>query len=157
MDTPQKARKTTKTGTVIAKKMQKTVTVQVERQVRHPLYRKTIRRKQTFLVHDEAEKCKVGDVVRIIETRPISKTKRWRVLAIIGLTPALTATPIDTNPLEPEPQEPEPVEAEPVEAEPVESGPDVAGAETEKPDVVSAGETAADDEAPRDPETGEPR
>ena len=97
MDTPNKARKTTKVGTVIAKKMKKTVTVQVERQIRHPLYKKTIRRKQTFLVHDEAEKCKVGDVVRIIETRPISKTKRWRVLEIIGLTPAAGASEIVDN------------------------------------------------------------
>ncbi len=100
MDTPKTARKTTKIGTVIARKMQKTVTVQVERQVRHPLYRKTIRRKQTFLVHDEAGACKVGDVVRIIETRPVSKTKRWRVCAVIGLTPELTASPIAENPLE---------------------------------------------------------
>ncbi len=107
MDTPQHARKTTKVGTVVAKKMKKTVTVQVERQIRHPLYRKTIRRKQTFLVHDDAEKCKVGDIVRIIETRPISKTKRWRVLEIIGLTPALTATPIETNPIAPEKGEPQ--------------------------------------------------
>jgi small subunit ribosomal protein S17 len=106
MDTPTKARKTTKVGTVVAKKMKKTVTVQVQRQIRHPLYRKTIRRKQTFLVHDEAEICKVGDVVRIIETRPISKTKRWRVLAVIGLTPELTATPIAADPLAEKPAEP---------------------------------------------------
>lgn len=115
MDTPTKARKTTKVGTVVAKKMKKTVTVQVERQIRHPLYRKTIRRKQTFLVHDEAETCKVGDVVRIIETRPISKTKRWRVLAVIGLTPELTATPIETDPLAAKPEETEPAETAPVE------------------------------------------
>jgi small subunit ribosomal protein S17 len=107
MDTPTKARKTTKVGTVIAKKMKKTVTVQVERQIRHPLYRKTMRRKQTFLVHDEAETCKVGDIVRIIETRPISKTKRWRVLAVIGLTPELTASPIVDNPIEPKTGEPQ--------------------------------------------------
>ncbi len=100
MDTPQQARKTTKVGTVVAKKMRKTVTVEVVRQVRHPLYRKTIRRKQSFLVHDDAEKCKVGDIVRIIETRPISKTKRWRILAIIGLEATLTATPIEDNPIE---------------------------------------------------------
>ncbi|MEN6559877.1 MAG: 30S ribosomal protein S17 [Acidobacteriota bacterium] len=99
MDTPTKARKTTKVGTVVAKKMKKTVTVQVERQIRHPLYRKIIRRKQTFLVHDEAEACKVGDVVRIIETRPISRTKRWRVLAVIGLTPELTASAIVETPI----------------------------------------------------------
>jgi small subunit ribosomal protein S17 len=107
MDTQGHARKTTKIGTVVAKKMQKTVTVEVERQVRHPLYRKTIRRRQTFLVHDETEKCKVGDIVRIIETRPISKTKRWRVLEIVGLAPALTASPLAAGPLESAPAEPE--------------------------------------------------
>src|SRR5512139_3117952 len=100
MDTQAQARKTTKVGTVVAKKMRKTVTVEIERQVRHPLYRKTVRRKQTFLVHDDAEKCKVGDIVRIVETRPISKTKRWRVLEIVGLAAALTATPIADNPIE---------------------------------------------------------
>jgi small subunit ribosomal protein S17 len=100
MDTMAQPRKTTKVGTVVARKMKKTVTVQVERQVRHPLYRKTVRRKQTFLVHDETEKCKLGDVVRIIETRPISKTKRWRVLEIVGLSPAATASEIDSGELE---------------------------------------------------------
>jgi small subunit ribosomal protein S17 len=98
MDTTGQKRKTTKVGKVVAKKMKKTVTVQVERQIRHPL-KKTIRRKQTFLVHDETEKCKLGDVVRIIETRPISKMKRWRVLEIIGLTPAATASEIDSGEL----------------------------------------------------------
>ena len=97
MDSQGQTRKTTKVGTVVAKKMKKTVTVQVERQIRHPLYRKTIRRKQTFLVHDEEEKCKVGDIVRIIETRPISRMKRWRVLEIVGLSPALTASEIDSG------------------------------------------------------------
>ena len=81
--TPQ--RKTTKVGTVVGKKMKKTVTIRVERQVRHPLYKKIIRSQKTFLAHDEYEKCKVGDVVRIIETRPISKLKRWRVVEIVGL------------------------------------------------------------------------
>src|SRR4030042_1208859 len=107
MDTQGQARKTTKVGTVIAKKMRKTVTVQVERQIRHPRYRKTVRRKQTFLVHDDAEKCKVGDIVRIIETRPISKTKRWRVLEIVGLSPVLTATPIADDPVAPGTGEPQ--------------------------------------------------
>jgi small subunit ribosomal protein S17 len=81
-------RKTTKTGIVIAKKMRKTVTVRIERQLRHPLYKKVIRRRKTFLAHDEYEKCKVGDIVRIIETRPISRRKRWRVSEIIGLSSA---------------------------------------------------------------------
>jgi len=78
-------RKTTKIGTVIGKKMKKTVTVQVERQVRHPLYKKIIKKQRTFLAHDEYDKCKVGDIVRIIEARPISKRKRWRVVEIVGL------------------------------------------------------------------------
>jgi small subunit ribosomal protein S17 len=107
MDTQRQARKTTKVGTVVARKMRKTVTVAVERQVRHPLYRKIVRREQTFLVHDEAETCKVGDVVRIVETRPISKTKRWRVLEVVGLEAALTATPIETDPLAAKAAEPE--------------------------------------------------
>jgi small subunit ribosomal protein S17 len=88
MDAPkqprQPKRKTTKIGVVVGKKMKKTVTVLVSRQVRHPLYRKTVRRKKTFLAHDELEKCQLGDVVRIVETRPISKRKKWRVLEITG-------------------------------------------------------------------------
>jgi small subunit ribosomal protein S17 len=84
---PQK-RKTTKIGVVVAKKTKKTVTVKIERQLRHPLYKKIIKRQKKFLAHDEYEKCKVGDVVRIIETRPISRRKRWRVLEIVGLSPA---------------------------------------------------------------------
>jgi len=86
MDANEPKRKTTKIGTVIDKNMKKTIKVEVERQIRHPLYKKTIRRRRTFLVHDEFEKCKVGDTVRIIETRPISKRKKWRVLEIVGLT-----------------------------------------------------------------------
>jgi small subunit ribosomal protein S17 len=87
MDTIQ-ARKTTKVGIVIGNKMKKTVTVLVERQVRHPLYKKIIKRRKKFLVHDEYEKCKIGDVVKIVETRPLSKKKRWRVKEIVGLSPA---------------------------------------------------------------------
>jgi len=84
MDTKPQERKTSKVGAVIGKKMKKTVTVVVERQIRHPLYKKIVKRRKTFLVHDEYEKCKVGDVVRIVETRPLSKRKRWRVMEIIG-------------------------------------------------------------------------
>ncbi|MBN1939091.1 MAG: 30S ribosomal protein S17 [Candidatus Aminicenantes bacterium] len=81
------ARKTTKVGTVIGAKMAKTVTVQVERQYRHRLYKKIVRTRRTFLAHDEHGTCKVGDVVRIVETRPISRHKRWRVVEVIGLVP----------------------------------------------------------------------
>jgi small subunit ribosomal protein S17 len=82
------ARKTAKVGVVVGTKMKKTVTVLVERQVRHPLYKKIVKRKKKFLAHDEYEKCKLGDMVKIVETRPLSKTKRWRVEEIVGLSPA---------------------------------------------------------------------
>lgn len=86
-DTSQ-ARRTTKVGVVVGTKMKKTVRVQVERQVQHPLYKKIVRRRHVFLAHDEYEKCKLGDVVKIVETRPISKRKTWRVQEIIGLSPS---------------------------------------------------------------------
>ncbi|MBC7360856.1 MAG: 30S ribosomal protein S17 [Candidatus Aminicenantes bacterium] len=85
MEAKLEKRLTTKVSTVIAKNSSKTVKVLVERLERHPLYKKTIKRKRVFMVHDEHEKCKVGDVVRIVETRPISKLKRWRVAEILGL------------------------------------------------------------------------
>ncbi len=94
MDAKEQARKTTKVGVVVGKKMKKTVTVLVERQLRHPLYKKIIKRRKTFLAHDEYEKCKVGDVVRIIETRPISRRKHWRVTEIVGLASAEPVTEI---------------------------------------------------------------
>ena len=85
------ARKTTKVGTVVGTKMKKTVTVLVERQVRHPLYKKIVKKRKKFLAHDEYEKCKLGDVVKIVETRPLSARKRWRVDEIVGLSPAENA------------------------------------------------------------------
>jgi small subunit ribosomal protein S17 len=94
-------RKTTKVGMVVAKKMAKTVTVRVERQVRHPLYKKIVRQRRNFLAHDELEACKVGDKVRIIETRPISKLKRWRVVGILGADAAATASEIVETPIVP--------------------------------------------------------
>ena len=67
-------------GTVTSDKTDKTVTVKVERKVKHPLYGKIIRRSKKYHAHDEANEFTVGDTVRIEETRPISKTKTWRVL-----------------------------------------------------------------------------
>jgi small subunit ribosomal protein S17 len=67
-------------GTVVSDKTDKTVTVLVERKVKHPLYGKIIRRSKKYHAHDEANEFKPGDVVRIEETRPISKTKTWKVL-----------------------------------------------------------------------------
>ena len=70
-------------GTVTSAAMQKTVTVAVDRIVQHPLYKKYQRKTSKFLAHDENESCKVGDRVRIIETRPLSARKRWRVEKIL--------------------------------------------------------------------------
>ena len=89
--TTQVAEKTTATrgqrkvrlGTVIAEKMNKTVIVQVGTSKAHRLYRKTVQQRTKFKVHDEKDECGVGDLVRIMETRPISKEKRWRVIEIV--------------------------------------------------------------------------
>ncbi len=70
-------------GRVVSDKMDKTVTVTVESLVRHPLYKKTIKRTSKFKAHDAENQCTAGDVVRITETRPLSKDKRWRVVEII--------------------------------------------------------------------------
>ncbi len=70
-------------GIVTSTAMQKTVTVAVDRLVQHPLYEKTLRRTSKFLAHDEQGACKVGDRVRIVETRPLSARKRWRVEEIL--------------------------------------------------------------------------
>lgn len=67
-------------GTVVSDKADKTVTVRVERQVRHPLYKKIIRRSKKFAAHDPDNKCKAGEKVRIRECKPISKSKTWEVI-----------------------------------------------------------------------------
>ncbi len=82
MDKERRMRKT-RVGVVVSDKMDKTVVVSVERTVRHPLYNKTMRQTVKFKAHDEANECAVGDRVRIMETRPLSKQKRWRVVEII--------------------------------------------------------------------------
>jgi len=71
------------TGKVVSDKMDKTVVVAVEDSVRHPLYHKTIKRTVKYKAHDEANECRIGDRIRIMETRPLSKDKRWRVAEII--------------------------------------------------------------------------
>ena len=70
-------------GTIVSDKMDKTVVVLVERLVKHPLYHKYIRRRSKFSAHDEVNACKIGDKVRITESRPLSRTKRWRVSEIV--------------------------------------------------------------------------
>ena len=71
------------TGKVISDKMSKTVVVAVTRLTQHPLYKKTIKQISKFKAHDEKDECKIGDMVSIIESRPISKDKRWKVMKIV--------------------------------------------------------------------------
>jgi small subunit ribosomal protein S17 len=78
-----KAKRKVREGVVSSDKMEKTVVVAVIRSFRHPLYKRTIRRTVTFKAHDEKNECKIGDRVRIVETRPMSATKRWRLLEIV--------------------------------------------------------------------------
>ena len=73
----------TRVGRVVSDKMDKTVVVAVETPKRHPLYKKTLKRSVKYKAHDENNQCRLGDTVRIIETRPLSRQKRWRVAEII--------------------------------------------------------------------------
>lgn len=73
----------TRIGVVTSNKMEKTITISVERRLRHPIYGKFVKKTNKFMAHDETNDCNVGDVVRIMETRPLSKLKRWRLVEII--------------------------------------------------------------------------
>lgn len=70
-------------GTVVSAKMQKTIVVEVERRVPHPVFKKIVRRTSRFYAHDEESRAKAGDVVRIEETRPLSKLKRWKLVEVL--------------------------------------------------------------------------
>lgn len=72
----------TRTGTVVSNKMDKTITVLIERLVKHPFYHRVVKTSKKVLAHDENNACQVADKVRIMETRPLSKFKRWRVVEI---------------------------------------------------------------------------
>jgi small subunit ribosomal protein S17 len=74
----------TRVGVVTSDKMNKTIVVEVERRVPHPRFKKIVRRTSTFHAHDEKEEAKIGDKVRIMETRPLSKTKRWRLIEVLA-------------------------------------------------------------------------
>ncbi len=80
----ERGNRKTLTGIVVSDKMDKTVVVRVERLVRHPIYHKTVKRRKKFKAHDEANQCGVGDKVVIIESRPLSRDKRWRVKEILA-------------------------------------------------------------------------
>ena len=73
----------TRTGVVTSNKMTKTITVAVERKVKHPIYGKFVKKTTKFHAHDDNNEAKPGDVVKIMETRPLSKTKRWRLVEVI--------------------------------------------------------------------------
>jgi small subunit ribosomal protein S17 len=73
----------TKLGVVSSNKMDKTITVSVERKVKHPLYGKFVKKSTKFHAHDEKNECSIGDTVKIMESRPLSKTKRWRLVEVV--------------------------------------------------------------------------
>ena len=73
----------TRVGVVSSNKMDKTITVNVERKVKHPLYGKFLKKTTKFHAHDEKNECSIGDTVKIMESRPMSKTKRWRLVEVV--------------------------------------------------------------------------
>ncbi len=92
-------RKNEKVGEVVSTKMQKTIVVEVSRRVPHPAYKKIVRKRSKFYAHDEQGTAHVGDVVRIIESRPLSRLKRWRLVevirraALVGVEDTATSNP----------------------------------------------------------------
>lgn len=82
-ETTERNHRKVRRGYVVSDKMDKTVTVELEDRVKHALYGKVMRRNKRVKAHDENNECGIGDLVRIMETRPLSKTKRWRIMEII--------------------------------------------------------------------------
>lgn len=119
------AMKKTMVGQVLSNKMNKTVVVTVAKYRHHPLYRKSIRNVERYMAHDEKQECAIGDTVRIVETRPLSKEKRWRVTEIIVKAEAIIAKPEEIEPkLEAEETAPQPeaqVSAQPAAEAPAEA------------------------------------
>ncbi len=79
----KKPSKKTRIGVVSSNKMDKTITVQVERRLRHPIYGKFVKKTKKFMAHDETNDCNIGDTVKIMESRPLSAKKRWRLVEVI--------------------------------------------------------------------------
>jgi small subunit ribosomal protein S17 len=73
----------TRTGKVISNKMQRSIVVAIERRIQHPIYKKYFKRTTSLMAHDEQQQASIGDIVKIMETRPLSKNKRWRLVEII--------------------------------------------------------------------------
>ncbi len=83
MSTQERNRRKERVGEVVSDKMDKTIVVAVKRQVKHPIYGKFIKKTSKFMAHDEHNEARVGDTVRIMETRPLSRHKRWRLVEIV--------------------------------------------------------------------------
>ncbi|MDJ0837408.1 MAG: 30S ribosomal protein S17 [Acidobacteriota bacterium] len=82
--TQNRGQKVKRVGVVVSDKMEKTIVVKVERQFAHPLYKRTVKRTKKFLAHDEEGKASIGDRVEIIEARPLSRRKRWKLVRVLG-------------------------------------------------------------------------
>ena len=93
----QAAVKNEKVGQVVSTKMQKTIVVEVSRRVPHPLYKRIIGKRKRFYAHDEQSTAKPGDVVRIVESRPLSKLKRWTLVEVIRRAAQVGAQPSDLD------------------------------------------------------------
>lgn len=93
------------TGKVVSDKMDKTVVVEVTRLLQHPLYKKTVKYRKKFMAHDEENKCRIGDIVSIIESRPLSRRKRWVVIDIIKKAAGGEKLSASGNDLSPEREE----------------------------------------------------
>lgn len=78
-----RGRRKTRIGLVSSNKMEKTITVTVERKVKHPIYGKFLKKTTKFMAHDEKNECSIGDIVKIMETRPMSKNKCWRLVEVV--------------------------------------------------------------------------
>lgn len=76
-------RRKVRAGTVVSDKMDKTIVVRVTREFRHPVYGKRVKLSKKYMVHDEDNQCRIGDIVKIMETRPLSRRKRWRVVEVL--------------------------------------------------------------------------
>ena len=90
MNVEKRRHRKIRTGTVVSNRMAKTVSVAIVRRYQHPLYKKVVRTTKKILAHDEQNRCNVGDVVQVIESRPLSRRKRWRVQEILSVAQAAT-------------------------------------------------------------------
>jgi small subunit ribosomal protein S17 len=93
----QKPLKNEKVGQVVSTKMSKTITVEVSRRVPHPLYKRIVNKRKKFYAHDEESSAKMGDIVRIIESRPLSRLKRWRLAEVIRRAAQVGTQPADLD------------------------------------------------------------